>query len=229
MSNFMDIPTPPWTLQNYVHLLDVLVSREIRTVTIQEYDCGGEGVWLRHDVEVDLHAAVAMARVEAERGVRAHYFICAASPLVAGQERLSRTVADELRSLGHVVGVHVLLEPFATFDERLARDRVLVGVDVDGDASIHAPGVHAAFLAKIESARRVYRRLVSGGPYYSDSTGSWRRSDPADLLVSGTPGAQLLTHPYWWSKGIDTSPHHATGDLEIKQFMPQLYSRISND
>jgi hypothetical protein len=230
MPDALDIPPPPWTLQDYVHILDALSSRGLRTLTIEEFHRSEEGVWLRHDVEVDLLAAVEMARVEADRGVCAHYFICPASPVVADQQRLLRTATNEIRSLGHVVGVHVQLEPFATFDERLVRDGVVVGVDATKDVSIHAPGLPAVFLAKIDRAERVYKRLADGCQYYSDSTGSWRWGDPVKSLVHGTPNAQLLTHPYWWSRKDGVSyHHHATANLEFRQFMPQLHRRIFHE
>ena len=94
---------------------------------------------LRHDVDMSLAAAVTMAELEAERDVRATYFLMTRSDFynldgAAGVAALAR-----LRELGHRVGLHGVY-PDATLDDRF--DPVVAWHTPDPDyMSARIPGV----------------------------------------------------------------------------------------
>ena len=74
-------------------------------------------LFLRHDVDLSLDAALAMARIEQELGARATYFLMTESRFYNLDSHAGRDAIAELRELGHSVGLHAVY-PNARLDER---------------------------------------------------------------------------------------------------------------
>ena len=144
-------------------------------------------LFLRHDADLSLEAALAMAKLERELGVTATYFLMTesvfynlASP--AGEEILAR-----LGALDHAVGLHAVY-PRARRDRRF--DRVLawhnpdpeyMSQPVDGFVNVMEPPWY------------------DPKHYRSDSNQRWRRGCPHASLAKGKPEwLQLLIHPEIW-------------------------------
>ena len=60
----------------------------------------------RHDVDISVHRALALARIEADLGVRATYFFTLHSSFYNLLEPAVAARARELLALGHWLGVH---------------------------------------------------------------------------------------------------------------------------
>jgi hypothetical protein len=150
-------------------------------------------LFLRHDVDLSLEAAVAMAELEAEAGARATYFLMTESVFYnlassAGERALAR-----LRELGHRVALHAVW-PHARADERFEPvvawhnpDPEYMTAPVGGLVNVMAPP------------------YFSPDAYRSDSNQRWRHGCPHEQLARGEfPWLQLLIHPEIWVYEGDT-------------------------
>ena len=144
-------------------------------------------LYLRHDVDLSLEAALALARLERELGASATYFLMTESVFYNLDSALGRDTLGELRDLGHAVGLHAV-HPRAVHDDRF--DAVLawhnpepsyVNDPVDG------------FLNVMQTP------WFTRGRYRSDSNAHWREGCPHDELRAGAfEWLQLLVHPEIW-------------------------------
>jgi hypothetical protein len=170
----------------------------------------GPHVLWRHDVDYSMHRAVVLARLEAERGVRATYFVTLHSDLYNMLEPAVHDRVREIAALGHWIGLHfdAGFQAGGTLDERAAWEgRVLSeALDVPVRAvSLHNPSVSGteAFDAEVlggmvhAGARSVRDRYA----YVSDSNGYWRFDRLPDVISAGAhERLHVLTHPEWWQE-----------------------------
>lgn len=152
-------------------------------------DGPGEGdVFLRHDVDLSLDAALRMAELEHDLEATATYFLMTESVFynLASTEGVAALV--RLRELGHRVGLHAVF-PNAALDERF--DPVVAWHNPDPEY-MRAP---------ITGATNVMEEpYFDPATYRSDSNQHWRSACPHDDLRAGAfPWLQLLTHPEIWA------------------------------
>jgi hypothetical protein len=161
----------------------------------------------RHDLDFSVHRALALARIEADAGVRATYFLNLHS---AYYNALESEVADRVReiiALGHELGLH--FDPtFETSRDRrdaLKSERKLLedvfGVPVRS-FSLHNPVVAGWSDDEDEVAGMVNvygRGLRERFAYCSDSHGVWRHRRLHDVVEEAKEERlHVLTHPEWW-------------------------------
>jgi hypothetical protein len=165
----------------------------------------------RHDVDYSVHRAVVLARLEAEMGLRATYFLSLHSDLYNLLEPAVHTRAREIAALGHWLGVHFdpgfhadrtlpALAGRAAWEARLLEDALDAPVRV---LSLHNPSVSGTEDLDVEElgglvhagARSIRDRYA----YVSDSNGYWRFERlPEVLAASEHQRLHVLTHPEWW-------------------------------
>jgi hypothetical protein len=145
-------------------------------------------VILRHDVDLSLEAALAMAEVEAEEGAWSTWFMMTRSIFynldsIEGERTLGR-----LRELGHRIAHHAVY-PHVDLDERF-----------DPIIAWHNPEPQY-MRTPVRGAMN-----VMGPPFFepdhyrSDSNQRWRGGCPHDPLERGEfEWLQLLTHPEIWA------------------------------
>ena len=172
-------------LVHYRELLEAAQAGGYRFATFDHEPQPGE-VLLRHDVDLSLGAALAMAELEAEVGAQATYFLMSRSEFYNLGCRSGEAALARLRTLGHSVGVHAVW-PHADWDERF--DRVLAWHNPDP-----------------EYMREPVEGLVNvmtapwADVYRSDSNKHWRQGCPHEELRTGAfERLQLLTHPEIWA------------------------------
>ncbi|MBX5475434.1 MAG: hypothetical protein IRZ20_10535, partial [Thermoleophilia bacterium] len=142
---------------------------------------------LRHDVDMSLDAALAMAELEAERGVAATYFLMTRGDFYNLDGRAGARALARLRELGHRVGLHAV-HPHAAFDERFdpvlawhTPDPEYMSEPVDGAVNVMQPP------------------WFHPDRYRSDSNQRWRHGCPHGELAAGAfEWLQLLVHPEIW-------------------------------
>ena len=142
---------------------------------------------LRHDVDLSLEAALELARLEHGLGAQATYFLMTESVFYNLDSALGRAAVEELRALGHRVGLHAVW-PRAELDARF--DPVFAWHNPDPDY-MRAP---------VEGAVNVMQEgFFDPATYRSDSNQHWRSGCPHEALAAGElPWLQLLTHPEIW-------------------------------
>jgi hypothetical protein len=144
-------------------------------------------LFLRHDVDLVLDAALELAELEADAGAHATYFLMTESVFYNLESHEGRAALDRLRELGHRVGLHAVW-PRADLDSRF-----------DPVVAWHNPDPE--FMSKpLETAVNVMAPpWFSPETYRSDSNQHWRNGCPHEALAEGRfPWLQLLTHPEIW-------------------------------
>jgi hypothetical protein len=142
---------------------------------------------LRHDVDLSLSAALAMAEVEAEEGVQSTWFLMTRSTFYNLASSDGEHALARLRELGHRVGHHGV-HPHVDLDDRF--DRVVAW---------HNP--EPEFMgAEVPGAVNVMRPPFFDRDHYrSDSNQDWRGASPRDPLARREYAwLQLLIHPEVW-------------------------------
>jgi hypothetical protein len=211
------MPNPPVASENdfteghYRQLLG-LAKETYRFALYDAIDWETRFILWRHDLDLSLNRAAALARIEADEGIRATYFINPRSefynPLEPDQSSMIRRIID----LGHQIGLHFDASAAGTgsaheLDVGVAREARWLA-EAFGEApkafSFHNPT--AAHLVHEEESygglvNCYSRRFKSEVPYCSDSNGYWRFRRLYDVLCAGTdPRLQVLTHPGWWQR-----------------------------
>jgi hypothetical protein len=172
------------------HYRELLAAASQGRYRFRFFDGGPEpgDLFLRHDVDLALDAAVELAELEAAVDVRATYFLMTESVFYNLASHEGRAALKRLRELGHGVGLHAVW-PRAELDERFDPvvawhnpDPEYVNEPLDGVVNVMAPPWFAP---------QTYR---------SDSNQRWRSGCPHEELAAGRfQWLQLLTHPEIWA------------------------------
>jgi hypothetical protein len=143
---------------------------------------------LRHDVDLSLESAVALAEIEAEAGATSTWFLMTRSIFYnLGSPEGERTIA-RLRELGGRIAHHAVW-PELELDDRF-----------EPVVAWHNPDPEY-MTAPIEGAVNVMAEpWFDPGHYRSDSNQHWRHGCPHEQLARGEfEWLQLLTHPEIWA------------------------------
>jgi hypothetical protein len=144
-------------------------------------------LFLRHDVDLSLAAAVEMAELEAELDVQATYLLMTESVFYNLASEEGAAAIHRLRELGHQVGLHAV-HPNVELDGRF-----------DPVVSWHNP--QPEYMSdEIPGAANAYGpRYFAPETYRSDSNQHWRAGCPHEELRAGAfPWLQILIHPEIW-------------------------------
>lgn len=167
-------------------------------------------VLLRHDIDFDLAPALELARIEAEEGLFATYFVLVRTEHYNLFTPENSRIVEEILALGHRLGLHFdgalypecEAEALATCCSREAEllERWF-GVDVSV-VSMHRPAPSFVGGSPALTAPRLhtYLPLFTEEIFYlADSRGLWRYGEPLDspAFLARRP-LHLLTHPIWW-------------------------------
>ena len=204
--------TCAFDLAHYRELLDAARAGGYRWAVFDHEPQPGD-LFLRHDVDLTLEAALELAHLEAERGVQATYFLMTESVFYNLGSALGRETLRELRELGHAVGLHAV-HPRAERDDRF--DAVLAWHNPEPEY-VHDP---------VEGVVNVMQPpWFTKGKYRSDSNQHWREGCPHEELRAGVfEWLQLLVHPEIWVYPGDTMREtmHSMLDCTRGKWLGQL-------
>ncbi len=93
-------------LTDYASLIQEFRSREYQEVDFTAAEPDRRHLVLRHDVDMCLDRAAAMATVEAELGVSASYFLLVDTEMYNVGSRHARNLVGEILRHGHKIGLH---------------------------------------------------------------------------------------------------------------------------
>lgn len=175
--------------------------------------CDGFGpgdVVLRHDVDLSLEDALAMARLEAEHGVASTYCVLCSSALYNPLDGDRRRLIQAIESLGHEVALHFSTheywsaadEPDAhALERRIAEERSVLETVLSSTpetVSFHMPPSWA-LNRTLDDTRNTYApEYFEEATYVADSGQRWRESPPS--VTDFGESAQVLTHPGLWGE-----------------------------
>jgi hypothetical protein len=176
--------------------------------------------FVRHDIDIDLGAAVRLARIEELLGIQASYMVMPHNPLYSLSTASAVSSLKEIRGAGHEIGVQFDYSPAghpqADFAGAVVEACAVVSNVLGGPIrsfSVHRP-VPEVLRGELILAERVnaYAAPLMRA-YLSDSAGVWRAGDPL-VAVEGVRerALQILIHPIWWSE------HHASAADRLEEY-----------
>lgn len=186
MSDLAPAMTCSFDLGHYRELIEAARKGGYRFAFFDEAPRAGE-LLLRHDVDLSLEAALAMAELEGELGAPATYFLMTRSEFYNLDAPSGREAIERLRRLGHRVGLHAVY-PDAERDPRF--DPVLAWHNPDEE---YMPAPVEGFVNAMQPG------FFDPEHYRSDSNQRWRHGCPHEQLArGGFEWLQLLVHPEIW-------------------------------
>jgi hypothetical protein len=176
-----------FSLEHYRDLLRAARDGGYRWAGFDAAPVAGDLI-LRHDVDLSLDGALAVAEVEAEEGAWSTWFLMTRSVFYNLASPEGERAISRLRSLGHRVAPHAVW-PDADLDTRF--DPVVAWHNPDPEY-MRAP---------IDGAVNVMEAPFFDPDHYrSDSNQHCRHGCPHEELASGAfEWLQLLTHPEIWA------------------------------
>ncbi len=231
------------SLEAYADMLLAFKKSGYKTVKFQDVVAGDleQIVVYRHDVDVSVAGAVAMAEVEHECAVVSTFFFLLTSPLY---NMLSKEVGEQVRrifDLGHDIALHFNPYYYGTG----ALDYIEQELNILSTfypfanldwISFHRPGEFASQLGHIKlpnGVRHTYEPVFFEAlAYYSDSRGAWSYGHPLESKeYAMKQGMQVLTHPIWWFESQvtadDTLTHHA--ERTRAEYLQQIRAEVFPD
>lgn len=200
---------------------------EILTIAAKKYrflgsDISGDDpiVCWRHDVDYSPHRALALAKIEAEKGLKCVYHILCSSRYYNILESEISNILREIAILGHEIGLHFDMDVFN--DNSITKKEILDRIAFEKDVleyiiqenlvsfSFHNHTLHQTDI--VETLDICGMKNLASPEFYkptkylSDSNGFWRFEDLKTLVDGPTYNKlHILTHPVWWTPE-DMSP-----------------------
>ncbi len=172
-------------------------------------------LYIRHDIENDITAARQMAAIEHEAGICSTYFVLLRSANYNPAERRCVRMLEEIRSMGHDVGLHFSLIDHPALDQdHVLKDLIREDADTLSRIlhfevrtfSFHNPPEDGQISVLADGLINAYADPYFKHAYYmSESNLCWHRGCPCQVLRSGEHRVvQILTHPNAFSGNFST-------------------------
>jgi len=192
---------------------------------------GQSGVILRHDVDLDLNAALRLAEEEAEEGISASYFLLTTAETYNLMAPEPKRKVREMAMLGAEVGLHFDPTVYPDADAEGLRNAAkseaelieqILGQRV-ASISLHNPSVHGKYPI-FQGFRNAYDpEIFVPDRYLSDSQMRFQ-SDPLTFFSSSDAKTyQLLLHPMHYSR---EGNHYPAPQLRYLKNLAEDLNRI---
>lgn len=202
-----------FTFQNYAHLIS-LAKKDHPFCDFVNFDPAKNPVLWRHDIDFHPTNALQFAKIEAEQGVIATYFVLLHSSFYNLLDIAVTNQLKEILSYGHKIALHFdltyydikskdELEYYLKLEKQLLEEVLSCEIDV---FSFHITNALTDSFRDKEYAGlvNVYSDYFrSEFDYCSDSNGFWRFERLEDFLKQ-RPDKPIhaLTHPVWWTHKV---------------------------
>jgi hypothetical protein len=200
-----------FTEANYLRLLR-LARRHYRFARFGAA-AGDKHLLWRHDIDISPMRALRLARIEAEEGVVATYFLFPRSLFYNLLNEMVQRAVRQIVALGHDIGLH--FDPLQ-YPPGLPADGLIGAIAAERDlitrefgaapvaVSFHNYGVIERPVPEDDLvcglANAYAKQLRDNYGYVSDSNGIWRYRRLHDVLdAAAEERLQVLTHPEWWT------------------------------
>lgn len=201
--------------ESFVEIINTIKSHsyafmrfdEIKRRTRSKSYTSEKMVLLRHDVDMSPYGALKLGKIEKELEIKSNFFF----QLNAGTYQMLSSycldICEELRSMGHLVGLHVDSTLFPEEEDKIRqtidwiRDNLF---PMDYAISFHKP--HSESLGKkFDSFVSAYDSdFFNLDCYASDSKGEDKFYEKVESYLSReSTFFQLLLHPSWWENETD--------------------------
>jgi hypothetical protein len=164
---------------------------------------------IRHDIDMDLEAALRMSLIETRLGISATYFFMVRCPLYNVFSSSGEQQVRQILAVGHHLGLHFDCALYEDISEDnlnyyISRECELLeqffGYPVEA-ISFHRPGRLELSGVELDRWPNSYERIfLEKFEYFSDSRGNWARGNPLESeAFSRRKNLHLCMHPIWWS------------------------------
>ena len=204
-----------FTLDHYQEILLTLK----RTHTFRSYtDFNRDELFVlnRHDVDFSVKGALKLAEIEHELKVNSTFFFMLHCEYYNLLESQNIDLVKNIAGLGHKIGLHFDAQFYnindeANLQEKLEFEREILEFFIKEKIEVFSFHNTTDFTMNCKSWN--YGGLIntyadyfqSNVKYSSDSNGYWRFDRMMDVIKSNCDKSlQLLTHPVWWTKEIQS-------------------------
>ena len=204
-----------FTFDNYKKLIQLAKAKGFQFILHKdEFVPERKDVIWRHDVEFEPDYAFRMAQIEAEAGVKATYFFQLHTGYYNVLDMHYRQVFNEIKDLGHHVGLHFDCRYWNITDEKLLDEYINLDrlyLEKNMGVEIESFSFHNTTLFTQSCLEYSYGGLINVYSsffkehynYCSDSLGYWRFDRLEDVLNDETvQHLQVLTHDGNWSEEV---------------------------
>jgi len=167
---------------------------------------------LRHDIDVDLEAAVMVSSLEKDLGIHSTYFFMVSCPLYNVFSAKGAEQIKQILAAGHHFGLHFDCAVYEDISAHNLNDYVEEEchlLEHFFKKSIEAVSFHrppsAGFEVRNVELKRLphsYEPVFDGDKfqYFADSRGNWAKGDPLESPEFLTrKNLHLCIHPIWWT------------------------------
>nr|WP_314566430.1 hypothetical protein [uncultured Pseudomonas sp.] len=203
--------------------------RTLLLETVSQYKCVGFDILakqelpdqfaiLRHDIDFSPIRALALAKIEAEVGIKSSYTVLLTGEYYNPFEKKVQQTLIEIDRLGHHVGLHFDAAWYSISREKDLEDSLSCETKIlkrllEKKEDMAFFSFHNTTPFTMECKERSYAGLwnayagilQSEVQYTSDSNGYWIHRSWNELLSENHKRIQVLTHPEWWCK-CDAEP-----------------------
>lgn len=214
----MNFHVEDFTEYNYRNLIE-LGKENSQFHTFESYKSLSSGIIMRHDIDMSVHRALALAKIEQDEGIQSTYFIYLHSQFYNILEKEIHNIILKIINTGAEIGLH--FDPgfyddctdAAHLEHKIAEEKhmleLLFNIPVKV-LSFHNPDAwRGGRLDKLEQEYfggllNVYCPYINSNyEYCSDSNGYWRYKRLEDVLSDSTnKKLHILTHPVWWTEQV---------------------------
>lgn len=172
---------------------------------------GNPKLLLRHDVDLDLDKALAMAEIESELKISSYYSVMINCPFYTLNDRTSKSILQRIKKMGHEIGLHFDFNNHQNRNGYTDIASLTEEIDISArvlediiSSKVHSISFHRPLKQFLKGPVLVSGRVNAYSAelmdwYLSDSTGNWREGEPIPMLENPRkPLLQLLIHPIWW-------------------------------
>ena len=163
-------------------------------------------VSIRHDIDVDLPAALHMAEIEYGLGVTAAYHILVSSDAYNIFSRNNRAIINKIKSFGHEIGLHY--NPMCYRDEVKLADLLYEVSVLESALSVRVSSVSWHLVGSLTTVKNLESGYLDATKppflnaqmrYFADSRGRWGYGHPllSPEFAVGYP-LHICFHPMWW-------------------------------
>ena len=158
--------------------------------------------FLRHDVDISPLMALRLGVIEQELGVRSNFFFQLNAETYSGLARSTIAIIEQLRMLGHCVGIHIDENLVAPEEDAIRRTLDWFNdcvTRVDPAISFHRPSRDVLKKDFTGFANAYGSAFFDPDRYFSDSRrNTVFKGQVLEAAKSGANPLQLLLHPAWW-------------------------------
>jgi len=162
---------------------------------------------LRHDIDISLPAALKMAQIERDLGIKSTYFVLFSSKFYNVLEGNNTEILKEISKLGHEIGLHYHPAQYQSYN-RIPKKTLEIEIQLlehllnrkVHSIARHGPWDRDPFAAIKEYVNANHPRLRRD-VFIHDSGRAWIPLRNLFKLLNNPPGrVQLLTHPENWQE-----------------------------